>query len=169
MVLDEHRERYNAKPLPPDPLDPLGRPRWQWLCNSPKRRSGGVLCRATRLRGTNVCAIHGGKAPQVQRKAQERIDEAAFSIVSSLVDIVLSDERYDAKDRIAAAKELLSRTHAVRQPQQEVKHTGEVVPSEMYAKIIQEAKAKVERMATGSKVFAVDNVVEAEVVEDDDE
>ncbi len=40
-------------------------------CNATNRR--GERCRLAPLRGTTVCRMHGGKARQVQRKAQERL------------------------------------------------------------------------------------------------
>src|SRR5262245_5357551 len=36
-------------------------------------RSTGERCKMAPMRGTTVCRKHGGKAPQVQRKAQQRI------------------------------------------------------------------------------------------------
>lgn len=119
--------------------------------------------------------VHGGRLPSVRAKAQERIDNAADRIVEVLIDIV-EDSEYEAKDRINAAKELLGRTLEVRQPTSEVKHSGEVVPSTVYAEIVRDAKAKIAASAkTRSKVFGLpsgemadDDPVDAEVVDDEE-
>lgn len=39
------------------------------------RRSDGEPCQAFAMFGAEVCRVHGGKAPQVQRKARERVIE----------------------------------------------------------------------------------------------
>lgn len=45
------------------------------LCKA-HRASDGEPCGAFAIRGGNVCAVHGGRAPQVRRKAQQRLEFA---------------------------------------------------------------------------------------------
>lgn len=40
------------------------------------RKSNGEPCKAFPIHGTTVCRVHGGMAPQVRRKAAERVAEA---------------------------------------------------------------------------------------------
>lgn len=47
----------------------------------------GSQCRDPSLAGANVCRMHGGKAPQVQRKAKERVKrEKAEMTLASAID-----------------------------------------------------------------------------------
>jgi len=41
------------------------------------------------MSGTTVCRIHGGKAPQVQQKARERILAAADPVTAELIRLAL--------------------------------------------------------------------------------
>lgn len=69
-------------------------------CTARSRRSG-ELCRRWAIRGGTVCIMHGGKAPQVQRKAAERLAdlidpdralrEAAGLAYSNIQDIFDAD------------------------------------------------------------------------------
>lgn len=43
------------------------------LCKA-HRVSDGEPCGAFAIRGGNVCSVHGGRAPQVRRKAKQRLD-----------------------------------------------------------------------------------------------
>jgi len=43
-------------------------------CNG--TNNAGQPCRMTPIKGGTVCRVHGGSAPQVKRKAEERIAEA---------------------------------------------------------------------------------------------
>lgn len=158
-----------GKELPPDPLDPQGRPRWDWMCNGHNSNGSGTLCRAKHRIAQTKCKRHGGNTPQALRKAQERIDRAAFDMVGILIDIAADDLTVENRDRINAAKELLNRTAQVRQPNTEVKVTGEVGPSPILVKLIEDARAKVEAMGDEpfkGKVFSLDNVIDAEVVDE---
>ena len=92
------------------------------LCTA-HRSNGNGLCNAYRIAGSTVCAQHGGKSPQVRRKAQERLDRAADSIIATLVEIA-TNERIDPEARIKACKELLAHTHEVLTPGQRVHVTG---------------------------------------------
>lgn len=46
----------------------------------------GRPCGAWAIRGGNVCRIHGGMAPQVQRKARERLEANSDFIADALVE-----------------------------------------------------------------------------------
>lgn len=44
------------------------------------KKKNGEQCQAWAIRGGTVCRVHGGMAPAVQRKAQERIEKARAEI-----------------------------------------------------------------------------------------
>ena len=71
-------------------------------------RKGGGECRAQAVAGTNVCRVHGGNAPQVRRRAAQRLLEASDSAAALLVKIV-DDERLPVEVRLKAARDLLDR------------------------------------------------------------
>lgn len=47
-------------------------------------KSTGERCQKSAMKGATVCSVHGGKAPQVQKKAQERLDEMADSVTADV-------------------------------------------------------------------------------------
>lgn len=53
---------------------PLGEPTYR-RCSAKSTRTGQP-CKLPPIKGGTVCATHGGAAPQVKRKAEERIAEA---------------------------------------------------------------------------------------------
>ena len=63
-------------------------------------KSTGERCKRAAVRGSNVCSMHGGKAPQVQQKAQERLDRMADSTTATIQDQIsdLQDEYDRAED-----------------------------------------------------------------------
>jgi hypothetical protein len=60
-------------------------------------------------RATNVCDFHGAKAPQVKRKALQRIEEAADRLACKLLKISIDDGvAHTAK--LAVIRDALDRT-----------------------------------------------------------
>ncbi|BCO99310.1 hypothetical protein MINTM018_20800 [Mycobacterium intracellulare] len=59
-----------------------GRLRYSNRCNATNKR--GKPCGAWAVRGTAVCKVHGGMAPQVRRKAAERQAAAQDEVLRSL-------------------------------------------------------------------------------------
>jgi len=70
--------------------------------------STGERCKQPAIPGGNVCRFHGGSAEQVQKKAQERLDEMADAATKELQDR-LSDvfDRMDDADDHAEFVKLL--------------------------------------------------------------
>jgi hypothetical protein len=48
----------------------------------------GEQCRRHPMPGTNVCSMHGGKAPQVLRAAKERLIRGAEHAIDCVLDII---------------------------------------------------------------------------------
>jgi hypothetical protein len=79
----------------------------------------GQPCRQRPIRGGSVCVAHGGRAPQVKRKAEERIRDLVDPAISRLAKLIEDDISGVA---LAAVKDVLDRAgYSVRQ---RVEHTG---------------------------------------------
>ena len=68
-------------------------------------KSTGERCQNPAINGGNVCYQHGGAAPQVQQKAQERLDRMADEVTADVQeiidDLVEMYEDADADDKLA--------------------------------------------------------------------
>lgn len=85
----------------------MGHPKeLQTRCSA--RRKSGSECKNWAIRGGAVCRMHGGGAPQVKRKAAQRIAEAADDAAALLVRF-MEDPVNDVKVRTQIAQDLLSR------------------------------------------------------------
>ena len=52
------------------------------------RNRSGQQCGQQAIMGASVCYLHGGKAPQVQRKAKERLMLASLPAVAKLIEVM---------------------------------------------------------------------------------
>jgi hypothetical protein len=126
-------------------------------------------CKNKPLPGATVCKHHGGNSPQVKRSAQEWIDTVAPQMVGVLEEIAM-DVLNEPRDRILAARELLSRTPSVYQPG----HTSVQItynPNEdpVRMELLRQARdAAASAPAKLGKVFEIENVIDAEYTEDQD-
>ena len=76
------------------------------LCKA--RRKNGEPCRNPPMLGSTVCRMHGGAAPQVKRRAQQRILEASDQAAYRLVQM-MQDTKIPPAVQLAAARDLLDR------------------------------------------------------------
>ena len=72
-------------------------------------KTDGTPGKAPAVPGPNVCYWNGATAPQVQKRAHERLLEAAIPGAKLLADIV-ADEQHDIAVRLRAAVAILHRT-----------------------------------------------------------
>jgi len=72
--------------------------------------STGERCKQPAIPGGNVCRFHGGAAPQVEQKAQERLDEMADSVTAEL-----QSELSEAFDRLRNAEDTGEYTKILRE------------------------------------------------------
>jgi hypothetical protein len=102
------------------------------LCKA--RRRNGEPCKNPPMNGSSVCRMHGGAAPQVRRRAQQRILEASDKAAYRLVQM-MQDKTIPPAVQLAAARDLLDRANVVGTQQVNVevgvasweKHMSEVI------------------------------------------
>jgi len=73
------------------------------------RRTNGQPCKNAPIKGGTVCARHGGGAPQVREKANQRLLEMVMPALARIRKIILNPNTSDA-DALKAAREVLNRT-----------------------------------------------------------
>jgi HEAT repeat protein len=84
-------------------------------------RSDGTPCRKAPILGGTVCDVHGGRAPQVKRSAQERLAMMVDPAIVELRRIMLESEIDSV--RLIAIRDVLDR--ALGKPQQHVDVTSQ--------------------------------------------
>lgn len=72
------------------------------------KRQNGTACKNAPIHGGNVCRMHGGGAPQVKRKAEERIRDAADPAAAKIVQL-MQNPKVPYVVQLAAARDLLDR------------------------------------------------------------
>lgn len=87
------------------------------LCSA--RRKNGTPCKRPPVAGTNVCRAHGGAAPQVKRKAQERLLEGVPKMLRTLHSLA-TDETIPPAVRLAAVRDWLDRAGIDRKIEVEI-------------------------------------------------
>jgi hypothetical protein len=76
------------------------------LCTA--KRSNGTPCKGQAISGSNVCRVHGGSAPQVKRRAEERLAALVDPAIAALSKLVRSKGLTNVK--LQAARDILDRT-----------------------------------------------------------
>lgn len=72
------------------------------------RRSNGEPCQRAAVHGAGVCGTHGGRAPQVKRKARLRLEMAAQVLAKELLGLATGEDVAD-NVKLAAIKDALDR------------------------------------------------------------
>lgn len=99
-----HAPRGRIKAHPIDPDDPM-----KGRCTATNRQ--GKRCGKWPIPGGTVCRMHGGGAPQVKRKAEERLRELIDPAITRLAELVAQKEFPSVA--IAAVKDVLDRNGAL--------------------------------------------------------
>lgn len=74
------------------------------------RTVSGNPCKKPPIKGSNVCRMHGGAAPQVRAKAQVRILMSADAAAAKLIEMIHS-KKVDDRTKLLAVKDLLDRAN----------------------------------------------------------
>lgn len=130
-------------------------PNGQRRCTANKS-DGSDRCKAPAMQGGKVCRSHGGSAPQVKRKARLRLAELVDPAIGKLARIMAQGD-----DRVAlrAVENVLDRAGYPRTANIEVEDARALL-RERLDKLREEAREHPDRFR---------DVVDAEIVEDDDE
>lgn len=72
------------------------------------RSNGEDRCRKSAILGGNVCFTHGGAAPQVTKRAKERLLELVEPALAQLSKIIMNKNTAD-NVKLAAVKDILDR------------------------------------------------------------
>jgi len=113
-----------------DRIDPSPR-----RCKAHSSRTGEP-CKLPPVKGSNVCRSHGGAAPQVKRKARQRIEEAADRMARELLKMATDDHVADSV-KLAAIRDALDRAGLAAKSAVEV----EVGPQKPYEAILESIEA----------------------------
>lgn len=72
----------------PDPMDMVPAQVWEPKKCSATSKQSGVQCQRWAIAGGTVCTMHGGKAPQVKAKADERLAELVPPAIQALRELI---------------------------------------------------------------------------------
>lgn len=133
---------WNSEPLEPSAL------RTEQLGNNQERRCTahssrtGEQCRKWAVLGTEpgVCATHGASAPQVKRKARERVEMASNRLMGKLIEFAFDDTKPPAT-QLDAIKDSLNRA-GLRPPAEVVLSQGEAPWQEVFEGISTASRAE---------------------------
>jgi hypothetical protein len=92
-------------------------------CTATSKQSGN-RCRRAPIPGGTVCVMHGGSAPQVKLKAQERLAAYQDKAIDRLFALV--EQKEYPSTAFAAVRDVLDRTLGKPTEKVEMEVTGEV-------------------------------------------
>lgn len=87
-------------------------------------RRNGEQCRSHPIRGAVVCRMHGGSAPQVRAKAQERLELLAIKALG-VMDELMEDRKFPTT-RFAAGRFCYEQQHGRAVERVDMQVSGEV-------------------------------------------
>lgn len=128
------------------------------------KTSDGDPCKNPPMLGGKRCRMHGGAAPQVKRKAQERLAKRVPEMLGKLRELT-EDETVPPNVRLAAIRDWLDRAGIDRKIEIEVSAGSPF--EEMIAGVVASVGDDAQ-VANGLNYANRLDVVDAEVVEDDE-
>ncbi|MDO3398678.1 hypothetical protein QWI29_01415 [Mycolicibacterium neoaurum] len=132
-------------------------------------RKTGYRCLKSAIRGATVCRFHGGAAPQVKRKAQQRLEEAADRVARELLGLATGAESEAVK--LNAIRDVLDRAGlgAKTQVSLEVKPWEQLLGDITGVAAISRAEHRAQQGRPVLDTPALAAPIDAEVVETADE
>jgi hypothetical protein len=127
------------------------------------RKRNGDPCGNAAMNGSTVCRMHGGAAPQVKRRAQQRILEASDKAAAHLV-AMMQDKTIPPAVQLAAARDLLDRAGLAGKQELELSANVSVSVWDNIEGILIDVEEEGDDF---DKSPDDPNVIDAEVVEDD--
>lgn len=128
--------------------------------------SSGNPCQSPPIRGGEVCWHHGGAAPQVRKKAQERLQKGVLPLLGLLYKLA-SDESVPPAVRLAAIRDWLDRAGITSKIEIEVDVPWKDIISGIVAEVEDESVVRaqhyMDRLPPAPR--EVEGYVDAEVVE----
>ena len=85
-------------------------------------RTNGQPCNNWAIKGGNVCRIHGGGAPQVKARAQERLQEMVVPALAKMTQLIHSKQDAVA---LGTCKDILDRTG--HKPTEKIEVVGDIL------------------------------------------
>lgn len=125
------------------------------------RRTNGEPCRKVAIIGANVCATHGGSAPQVKRAARARLENAADRMAKELLRMAADDDVADSV-KLAAIRDALDRAGVSAKTAVEV----EIGPTKKFEDMLDGIMFGGSRAESRAARGIPDEPLDAEVVEE---
>jgi hypothetical protein len=113
----QHAPKGRIKAHPMELASPMEK-----RCTATNRR--GTRCEKPPIPGGTVCHMHGGNAPNVRAKAEERLQALVHPAITRLGELVGQVEFPSVA--IAAVKDVLDRNLGKAAEQQMVEHSGTI-------------------------------------------
>lgn len=153
-----NRARRRAAGLLPEPAK----------CSA--RTSKGNPCKNAPMNGTNVCRKHGGAAPQVRKKAQERLQLAVLPLLGHLYKMATDDGSLPPAVKLAAIRDMLDRAGITSKLEIEIDVPWRDIISGIVAEVDDDQIANAQQYTHRLHPLPpreVEDYVDAEVVEED--
>src|SRR4051794_29637167 len=133
------------------------------------RKSNGDPCNNSPVKGGTVCRVHGGSAPQVLRKAKERLENSAEKMARLLLQMA-EDPAVPHAVRLAAIRDALDRAGVTAKQTLEVEAHWQTIISDIVAEAPPAAKHVLPQRYRPHEAPSpeADDVIEAELVEEDE-
>lgn len=116
--MPKHAPKGPVKADPMAPAHPMG-----GKCSAHSKQTGKP-CRQPAIPGGTVCYYHGGAAPQVEFKAQERLKALQPKAITRLDELL--DRTEFPTVQMAAIRDVLDRTEGKATETQTLKHEGTI-------------------------------------------
>jgi len=92
--------------------------------------STGERCKQPAIKGSNVCRFHGGRAPQVEEKAKERLERLANETLAQFEPRL--DDLFEQYDNAKTVQERVNTHREIRQSVTDILDRADHGPTETH-------------------------------------